>query len=38
MFDPHFKNMAIIWDFMGNAHVIQIVTYYDTNILCLILL
>jgi len=23
---------------MGNAHAIQIVTYYDTNIVCLVLL
>jgi hypothetical protein len=38
MFDPHFKNMKVIRYFMGNAHAIQIVTYYDTNIVCLVLL
>ncbi len=39
MFDPHFKNMKIIQDFMGCAHdAIQIVTNYDVNIVCLLLL
>jgi hypothetical protein len=38
MFDLQFKNMKVIRDFMGNAHAIQIVTYYDTNIVCLVLL
>lgn len=38
MFDPHFKNMKVIRDFMGSAHVIQIVAYYDTNIMRFVLL
>jgi hypothetical protein len=38
MFDAHFKNMKVIQYFMGNAHAIQIVTEYDTNIVCLVLL
>jgi hypothetical protein len=35
MFDPHFKNMKVMWDFVGHAHAIQIVTNYDINIVCL---
>jgi hypothetical protein len=35
MFDPHFMNMKIMWDFVGHAHAIQIVTNYDINIVCL---
>jgi hypothetical protein len=38
MFDPHFKNMNVIWDFVGHAYAIQIVTNYDINIVCPILL
>jgi hypothetical protein len=38
MFDPHFKNMKIIWDFMGNWFVVQIVAKYNTNMLYLLLL
>jgi hypothetical protein len=26
MFGPYFKNMKIIWDFMGDQLVVQIVT------------
>jgi hypothetical protein len=26
MFDPYFKNMKIIWDFMGDKLIVQIVT------------
>ncbi len=38
MLDPCFKNMKIIQDFVGNAHATQIVTNYDINIVCLLLL
>ncbi len=34
MLDLHFKNMKVIHDFVGNAHAIQIVTYYDVLIFC----
>jgi len=34
MLEPHFKNMKIICDFMGDTFVVQIVAKYDTNILC----
>jgi hypothetical protein len=37
MFNPHVKNMKVIHNFMGNTHVIQIVTYYDTNVMCFFL-
>jgi len=29
--------MKVIHNFMGNTHVIQIVTYYDTNVMCFFL-
>jgi hypothetical protein len=35
MLDPCFKNTKVIWDFVGNAHAIQIVIDYDTNIMCI---
>ncbi len=38
MLDPHFKNMKVILDFVGHAHAIQIVTNYDINIVCPLLL
>jgi hypothetical protein len=38
MLEPYFKNMKIIQDFVGNAPAIQIMTYYDTNIVYLLLL
>jgi hypothetical protein len=38
MLDPYFKNMKITQDFVGNAHAIQIMIDYDTNIVCLFLL
>jgi hypothetical protein len=34
MFDPWFKNMKLIWDFVGHAHAIQIVIDYDVSIVC----
>lgn len=36
--DPHFKNMKIIWDFLGNWFVVQIVAKYNTDMLYPILL
>jgi hypothetical protein len=30
MLDPHFKNMKVIWNFVGNAHAIQNLIDYDT--------
>jgi hypothetical protein len=38
MLDPCSKNIKIIQDFVGNAHAIQIVTDYDINIVCPLLL
>jgi hypothetical protein len=38
MFDPYFMNMKVIWDFVGNAYTIQIVTNYDTDIVCLFII
>jgi hypothetical protein len=38
MFDPHFKNMKIIWDFLGNWFVVQFVAKYNTNMLYPLLL
>jgi hypothetical protein len=38
MLDPCFKNMKVIWDFVGNTHAIQILIDYDTNIMCFLLL
>jgi len=38
MFDLYFINMKVIWDFVGNAYAIQIVTNYDTNIMCLFII
>jgi hypothetical protein len=32
MFDPHFKNMKILQNFIGHTIAIQIVIEYDTNI------
>jgi hypothetical protein len=29
--DPHFKNMKIIWEFVGNAQVSAIVVQYDVK-------
>ncbi len=37
MFNLHLKNMKVIHNFMGNTHAIQIVTYYDTNVMCFFL-
>jgi hypothetical protein len=37
MLEPHFKNMKIIYNFMGDTLEIQTVTKYDTNILCVFL-
>ncbi len=34
MLDLWFKNMKVIWDFVGHAHAIQIVTNFDFGILC----
>jgi hypothetical protein len=34
MLDPWSKNMKVIWDFVGHAHTIQIVTNYDVSIVC----
>jgi hypothetical protein len=33
MFNLHLKNMKVIHNFLG-THVIQIVTNYDTNVMC----
>jgi hypothetical protein len=38
MLDPYFKNMKVIRDFVGNAHAIQIVIDYNSNIMCPLLL
>jgi hypothetical protein len=38
MLDPHFTNMKVILDLKGHAHAIQIMTNYDINIVCLLLL
>jgi hypothetical protein len=35
---PHFKNMKIIWEFVGNAQVSAIVVEYDVKMVCPILL
>jgi hypothetical protein len=32
MFDPHFKNMKILWNFIGHTIALQIMIEYDTNI------
>jgi hypothetical protein len=32
MFDPHFKNMKILQNFIGHTIALQIVIEYDTNI------
>jgi hypothetical protein len=37
MLEPHFKNMKIICDFMGDTLVVQIVAKYDIDILCVFL-
>jgi hypothetical protein len=37
MLNPHLKNMKVIHNFVGNTHVIQIVTNYDTNVMCSLL-
>ncbi len=37
MFNPRFKNMKVIHNFMGNTHAIQIVTNYETNVMCSLL-
>ncbi len=29
MFDPHFKNMKAIWDFVGNSLALQVMAEYD---------
>jgi hypothetical protein len=31
-------NMKVIWDFVGNAYAIQVVTNYDTDIECLFII
>jgi hypothetical protein len=36
--DPHFKNMKIIWEFVGNAQVNAIVVEYDAKMVCPLLL
>lgn len=38
MFDPHFKNVKIIQDFLGNWFVVQIVAKYNINMLYPLLL
>jgi len=38
MLDPYFKNMKVIWDFVDNAHAIQIVIDYDIDTICPLLL
>jgi hypothetical protein len=32
MFNLHFKNMKIIWDFVGDSLALQVVAKYDTQI------
>jgi len=32
MFDPRFKNIKIIWDFVGNSLALQVVAKYDVKI------
>jgi hypothetical protein len=34
MLDHWFKNMKVIWDFLGHAHAIQIVIDYGFSIVC----
>jgi hypothetical protein len=36
--DPHFKNMKIIWEFVGNAQVSALVVEYDVKMVCPLLL
>jgi hypothetical protein len=38
MFDPHFKKVKIIQDFLGNWFVVQIVAKYNINMLYPLLL
>jgi hypothetical protein len=33
MLDPYFKNMKIIWDFVGNSLALQLVLEYDAKIM-----
>jgi len=32
MLDPHFKNMKVIWDFVGDSLALQVVAEYDVKI------
>ncbi len=32
MLDPHFKNMKVIWDYVGNMVVVNVVSKYDCNL------
>jgi hypothetical protein len=34
MLKPYFKNMKVIWDFVGHAHAILNVIEYEVNIVC----
>ncbi len=33
MFDPHFKNMKVIWDFVGDSLALQVMLEYDAKIM-----
>ncbi len=32
MLDPHFKNMKVTWDFVGDSLALQVVAEYDVKI------
>jgi len=38
MLNPRYKNMKVIWDFVGYAYVILDVIEYDVNIVCLFII
>jgi deoxyadenosine/deoxycytidine kinase len=33
MFDPRFKNMKVIWDFVSDSFALQVVVEYDAKIM-----
>ncbi len=38
MLDPHFKNMKVIWDYVGNMVVVNVVSKYDCKVVYPLLL
>jgi len=38
MLDPHLKNMKVIWDYMGNMVVVNVVSKYDYKVVYPLLL